>query len=111
MAAYDDLNGKRIATISVISIVVTAVTVLAVQVVYFALADLVDTKKIQDSSYTRSNQVLSRQADEVDTYGVDPDTGNIRVPVGDVMKKMASEAEKRQNEDQARLAVPTQPLS
>lgn len=111
MAAYDDLNGKRIATISVISIVVTAVTVLAVQVVYFALADLVDTQKIQDARYTRSNHVLSQQAEEIATYGVDPDTGNIRIPVGDAMKKMAAEAEEHQNEDHANLTVPSQPIS
>ncbi|MCM2370853.1 hypothetical protein [Aporhodopirellula aestuarii] len=107
MAAYDDLNGKRIATISVISIAVTAVTVLAVQVIYFALADLVDSQKIKDSRYTRSNQVLSQQADEISGYGVDPDTGNITIPVSEVMKKMAAESKNRKNEEQ--VSVPTQP--
>ena len=81
MAAYDDLNVKRIAVISVISILVTAVTVLAVQVLYFAMADIVDGRKVQSASYTRQNAVL-----------VDPDTGNVTIPVEDAMKKLVKEA-------------------
>ena len=98
MAAYDDLNGKRIATVSVISIVVTAVTVLAVQVVYFALADYVDSNKVRESSYTRSNAALEIQTKEISSFGVNPDTGNVTIPVADVMKKMAAEAKKTNNE-------------
>ncbi len=98
MAAYDDLNGKRIATVSVISIVVTAVTVLAVQVVYFALADYVDSNKVRESAYTRSNAALEMQAKEISSFGVNPDTGNVTIPVADVMKKMSAEAKKTTNE-------------
>ncbi|EMB16276.1 hypothetical protein [Rhodopirellula europaea] len=92
MAAYDDLNVKRIAVISVISILVTAVTVLAVQVLYFAMADIVDGRKVQSASYTRQNAVLAEQSDEISRYGVDPDTGNVTIPVEDAMKKMVKEA-------------------
>jgi len=90
MAAYDDLNGKRIATISVISILVTAVTVLAVQVLYFAMAGYVDDQKVRSASYIRPNRILANQAEEISSYGVDSETGNITVPVGEVMKKMAA---------------------
>ncbi|MCC9642233.1 hypothetical protein LOC71_08100 [Rhodopirellula sp. JC740] len=92
MAAYDDLNVKRIAVISVISILVTAVTVLAVQVLYFAMADIVDTRKVQAASYSRQNTVLSEQSAEISRYGVDPETGNVTVPVEETMKKMVAEA-------------------
>ena len=92
MAAYDDLNGKRIATISVISILVTAVTVLAVQVLYFAMAGYVDDQKVRSANYGRQNRVLADQAEEISKYGVDAETGKITVPVGDVMKKMGAEA-------------------
>lgn len=89
MAAYDDLNGKRIAAISVISILVTAVTVLAVQVLYFAMAGFVDDQKVRSATYARQNRILDNQAMEVSSYGIDADTGNVTVPVGEVMKKMA----------------------
>ena len=62
MAAYDDLNGTRITIISVISIVVTAVTVLAVQVLYFAMAGYVDGQKVESATYARQNKILSDQA-------------------------------------------------
>ena len=40
MAAYDDLNVKRIFIVGIVSIVVTAVTALAVQVLYYYLEDV-----------------------------------------------------------------------
>jgi len=92
MAAYDDLNGKRITTISVISIAVTAVTVLAVQVIYFAMANYIESKKIAEAVYTRSNASLEQQFEEVESYGVDPDNGNVTIPVSEAMKKMAANA-------------------
>jgi hypothetical protein len=93
MAAYDDLNVKRIAVISVISISVTAVTVLAVQVLYFAMADIVDGRKVSSASYTRQNAVLADQSAEISRYGVDPETGNVTIPVEDAMKKLVSKAD------------------
>ncbi len=98
MAAYDDINGKRLATISVISIVVTAVTVLAVQVIYFAMADMVDSEKIRNSSYTRANKVLEQQSQELTRYSVNAENGNITVPVEEMMKKMVAEAKNAHNE-------------
>jgi len=93
MAAYDDLNVRRIAVISVISILVTAVSVLAIQVLYFAMADAVDSRKMEASSYTRQNRVLAEQAEEVSRYDVDPETGKVVIPVTEAMQKMADEAE------------------
>lgn len=98
MAAYDDINGKRLATVSVISIVVTAVTVLAVQVIYFAMADMVDSEKIRNSAYTRANQALKQQSQGLTRYGVNPENGSITVPVEEMMKKMAAEAKNAHNE-------------
>ncbi len=98
MAAYDDINGKRLATVSVISIVVTAVTILAVQVIYFAMADMVDSEKIRNAVYTRSNHALEQQSKGLTQYGVNPENGNITVPVEETMKKMAAEAKNAHNE-------------
>lgn len=92
MAAYDDLNAKRIFSVSIISILVTIITVLAVQVMYFAMADIVDTRKVNSASYTRQNKRLAAQAEELQQFGVDEETGKIFIPVKDVMKKMATEA-------------------
>lgn len=92
MAAYDDLNIPRITVISVISVVTTAVTVLAVQVLYFAMADVVDTRKVRSASYTRQNAVLEQQAEEVSRYGVDPETGRVVIPIDEAMKRLADQA-------------------
>lgn len=90
MAAYDDLNGTRIATISVISIVATAVTVLAVQVMYFAMAGFVDQRKVDSATYSRQNKILADQADEVTRFGIDPQSGKVIVPVDTVFQKMVA---------------------
>ncbi|MEM8911586.1 MAG: hypothetical protein AAGC97_07435 [Planctomycetota bacterium] len=92
MAVYDDLNVKRIAVISVISVLVTAVTVLGVQVLYFAMADVVDSRKVRNATYSRQNRILTQQAEDVSRYGVDAETGNVVIPVEEAMKRMAAEA-------------------
>lgn len=91
MAAYDDLDGKRIAGISVISILVTAVTVLAVQVLYFAMAGWVDSQKVDTSTYARQNKILAEQVEEVSSFGIDSDNGNVIVPVEKVIETMVAE--------------------
>lgn len=89
MAAYDDLNIKRIGIVSVISIVTVAVSVLAVQVLYFAMVEYVDGNKMRASDYRRPNQVLAEQAAELTRYGVNKSTGKITVPVELMMKKIS----------------------
>lgn len=91
MAAYDDLDGKRILGISVISILVTAVTVLAVQVLYYAMAGWVDSQKVESATYARQNKVLAEQIEEVSSFGIDNDTGNVIVPVEKVIETMVAE--------------------
>ena len=92
MAAYDDLNVPRIAVISVLSVVTTAVTILAIQVLYYAMAQYVDSQKIQQATYARPNAILAEQSAEVSQYGIDEDTGNVTVPVQDVIEKMAKQS-------------------
>lgn len=91
MAAYDDLDGKRIIGISVISILVTAVTVLAVQVLYFAMAGWVDSQKVESATYARQNRILAEQIEEVSSFGIDKNTGNVIVPVGKVIETMVAD--------------------
>ena len=81
MAAYDDLNIKRIFTVGIISIVVTAVTALAVQVMYFSLAQWQTEATSELSDYRRQNLILNEQAGEISEYGVDEETGNITIPI------------------------------
>ena len=81
MAAYDDLNVNRIFTVGIISIVVTAVTALAVQVMYYSLAQWQDEATSAQSDYRRQNQILKEQAGEISGYGVDEETGNITIPI------------------------------
>ena len=92
MATYDDLNVPRIAVISVLSVVTTAVTILAIQVLYYAMAQYVENQKIEQATYARPRAVLAKQAEEVSSFGVDAETGNITVPVDNVIRQMAAGA-------------------
>jgi len=94
MAAYDDLNVKRIFLVGIASIVVTAVTALAVQVLYYSMAQWQESETQAASNYTRQNQILQQQRDEVSIYGVDKATGNIVIPVDKAIELMVGEAAK-----------------
>lgn len=94
MAAYDDLNVKRIFVVGIASVVVTAVTALAVQVVYHSMAQWQKAETQAASSYARQNAVLQEQADQVSRYGVDEATGNIVIPVEKAIELMVGESAK-----------------
>lgn len=93
MAAYDDLNAKRIFIVGILSIVVTVVTALAVQVVYFWMAKIQSDQTAAQSDYRRQNQFLQQQQAEISAYGIDPLTGNIVIPVDRAIDAMLSEQE------------------
>lgn len=90
MAQYDDLNVPRIALVGVISVIVTAVTALAVQVLFYAMAQRVDAAKAEASQYRRQIEFLERQREQISSYGVDPDTGNVTIPVTAAFEVLAS---------------------
>lgn len=90
MAQYDDLNVPRIALVGVISVIVTAVTALAVQVLFYAMAARVDAAKAEASQFRRQIEFLERQREQIASYGVDPDTGNVTVPVTVAFEVLAS---------------------
>lgn len=92
MAAYDDLNVKRIFVVGVASIVITAVTALAVQVLYYSMALTQERETLEASSYARQNEILAQQFEQVSKFGVDETTGNIVVPVDKAIEKMVREA-------------------
>jgi hypothetical protein len=94
MAQYDDLNVSRITVVGVISVVVTAVTALAVQVLFYALAESQDAIKSAASDYRRENGVLSEQAQEISAYGVDSQTARITIPIEKAMEVVIAESQK-----------------
>ncbi len=94
MAAYDDLNVKRIFTVGIASIVVTAVTALAVQVLYYWLVQWQDSETKAASNYQRQNLILREQQEEISTYGVDPETGNIVIPIDKAIELLVNEKAK-----------------
>ena len=57
MAAYDDLDVKRIFVVGIASVVVTAVTALAVQVVYYTMAEQQKAETAAASNYMRQNSI------------------------------------------------------
>jgi len=91
MAAYDDLNIKRIFLVGVISVAVTAVTGLAVQVLYYSLVQWQDSETSAASDYRRQNRILDEQKQQISTYGVDEATGNITIPIDRAMELLVSE--------------------
>ncbi len=104
MAAYDDLNVKRIFTVGVISIVVLAVTALAVQVVSYSMLQWQDEAKSAESDYRRQNEILAEQAEQISTYGVDPETGNITIPIDQAIKLIAGESKQKESNDEKQIA-------
>ena len=92
MAAYDDLDVKRIFVVGIASVVVTAVTALSVQVVYYAMAQQQKTETAAASNYARQLSILKEQKDEISTYGVDELTGKLVIPVDDAIEIIASQA-------------------
>jgi uncharacterized protein YpmB len=91
MAAYDDLNVKRIFVVGIASVVVTAVTALAVQVLYHSMAQWQKSETQAASNYARQNAYLQEQVDQVSIYGVDEATGNIVIPVQKAIEQMVEE--------------------
>jgi uncharacterized protein HemX len=101
MAAYDDLNVKGIFTVGVISVVVVAVTALAVQVVSYSWLQLQTEQKSAESDYRRQNEVLALQSEQISNYGVDPQTGNITIPIDQAIDLVAEEAAQRKPDGEA----------
>ncbi len=98
MAQYDDLNSTKISTVGVISVVVLAVTALAVQVIFYALADWQDVAKSEQSNYRRENLTLIEQKQEISAYGVDPQTGNITIPIEKAMEMVVNENQNKKTD-------------
>ncbi|MDA9778278.1 hypothetical protein N9D38_07530 [Rubripirellula sp.] len=91
MAAYDDLDVKRIFVVGIASVVVTAVTALAVQVVYYTMAQQQKTETAAASNYARQNAILQAQQDEISAYGVDELTGKLVIPVDKAIEMLSQE--------------------
>ena len=91
MAAYDDLDVKRIFVVGIVSVVVTAVTALAVQVLYYAMVQWQDSETKAASDYRRQERILAEQKAEIETYGVDPETANIIIPIEQAIDLMVAE--------------------
>ena len=98
MAQYDDLNSTKISTVGVISVVVLAVTALAVQVIFYALADWQDVAKSEQSNYRRENLAISEQKDQISAYGVDSQTGNITIPIQKAMEMVVNENQNKKTD-------------
>ena len=94
MAAYDDLNVKRIFIVGIASIVVTAVTALAVQVLYYYLAEVQIARTSANSSYTRQTAQIAKE------QGVDAETGNLTIPIDQAMNVIISQSDEKSGSDE-----------
>ncbi len=91
MAAYDDLNVNRIFAVGFFSIFVLAATALAVQILYFTMLGWQQAETSAESDYRRQSLILDAQAAEISSYGINPDTGNVVVPIDLAIQQMVQE--------------------
>ena len=99
MAQYDDLPIQRIVVVGLLSIAITVITVLGVQVLYFGMQNYVDQRKLADSSYRESIEVLEGQTSRISRFGVDESNGRITIPIDQAMKKLATSPNPETNDE------------
>jgi hypothetical protein len=104
MAAYDDLDVKRIFSVGILSVVVTAVTALAVQVVYYWMVEVQSAETAAASNYGRQNTILEDQQNEIARYDVDPQTGNIIIPIDKAIELMIGNKEAQVPSDDTQVS-------
>lgn len=105
MAAYDDLNNKRIFTVAFISVFVTAVTALSVQVLYYAMVQWQQAETAAESDYRRQNMILQEQSDEISAYGVNPESGNVVIPIDQAIEMIVKEQDSDQQANQTKEGI------
>ncbi|MEM9825787.1 MAG: hypothetical protein AAF958_04325 [Planctomycetota bacterium] len=88
MAAYDDLNDKRIFTVAILSVVVVAVTALAVQVLYYWMVQAQERSTAAMSNYNRQNAALEAQDSEIGNFGVDPESASVMIPIDQAIDRV-----------------------
>jgi hypothetical protein len=97
MADYDDLDDKRIFSVGILSVIVLAVTALAVQVVYYYMENAQEVKTAAESSYGQENTILSQQTEQINSFGVDPQTAQIMIPIEQAIQKVVKKRGTDQN--------------
>ncbi len=103
MAAYDDLDVKRIFSVGILSIAVTAVTALAVQVVYYWMVQIQSAETAAASDYRRQNTILQEQQNEIARYDVDTQTGNIIIPIDKAIELMVGKQQPESPSDDSQV--------
>lgn len=91
MAAYDDLDDRRIFAVSILSVLVVAVTALAVQVLYYWMVSIQEAETAKKSNYNRQNQALELQEEEIANFGVDPDSGAVTIPIDEAINRVLNQ--------------------
>jgi hypothetical protein len=97
MAAYDDLDDKRIFSVGILSVVVLAVTALAVQIVFYLMENAQDAKTAAEGNYGQENNILAEQTAEISSFGVDPLTAEIMIPIDQAIQKVVKQRETSQD--------------
>lgn len=91
MANYDDLDDKRIFAVGILSVVVLAVTALAVQVLYYWMVRVQEESTAAKSSYRRENAALAVQSEQISSFGVDPNTAEITIPIDQAIEQLVKQ--------------------
>lgn len=68
MARYDDLDTTAIAYTTFVSTVILVLIILLGRALCYAWIDAEDEKKLTASSYSKSDQIISEQMDQINGY-------------------------------------------
>ncbi len=109
MAKYDDLDVKKIFGVGIGSVIVTGVTALAVQVVYFHMLESTNEIKAEQSNYERQNAILAEQSQAISTYGVDPETANVLIPIAEAMDLVVEGSQSDSSTDESEKSDESEP--
>ncbi len=87
MVEKDDLNIPVIATVGVVSVVLTIASVFAVQALYFTFANREEQRKIVEAPTADSDSRLAEQEARLVRYSwVSRENGTVTIPIEQAMK-------------------------
>ncbi len=99
MAERDDLNVSMIATVGIVSVILTAVSIYAVQALYFNYVGVETQRKVIEVRAVDSESRLAEQEARLARYSwVDRQKGTVTVPIERAMSLVVPELQSEQKE-------------
>jgi hypothetical protein len=102
MERYNDLNLWNIGMIGFLGVVITSALVLALQVLYYTVADRLTEERVIQSSMTHSDTQLAEQSVQLTRYDwIDREKKQVMIPVDRAMDLVVKELSAAQSEERS----------